>query len=52
MPVILDLEMLRQEDYKVKASLGYIIELQTSLSYERHSEIVGMCMCLYVCVCA
>jgi hypothetical protein len=50
MPVILDLEMLRQEDYKVKASLGYIIELQTSLSYELHSEIV--CMCLYVCVCA
>lgn len=45
MLIILDLEMLRQEDYKVKATMGYIIELQTNLSYELQNEI----MCIYVC---
>ena len=54
MLVIPDLDMLRQEDYKFKANLGYIIELQTNLSYELHSENVCMCMCVcmnvYACV--
>lgn len=51
MLVILDLDMLRQEDYKVKASLGYIIELQTNLSCELHSENVCMCVCMNVYEC-